>query len=503
MLSSPGQDTLEGPWAPRSSPAKVSRGAAGSSEPATLPASVFRVHLGWLYRFPCHFLVIVEVMVISAAARQRDRLLRLTPFRTFVLAGLLGMAAIAGASAFASRRAGESEAMSDVRMLTQVVAKTVVEPHLSDALLSGDSAAIADLHEVVTGRVLDDTTVRVKLWDASGRIVYSDELLLIGEQYELGEDKNDSLWSGNVVSEISSVEGPENRFETSYGELLEVYLPIDGPDGRPLLYESYFAVSAVADSAARIRAEFIPIIIAALVLLETMHLGLAWRYSSSMRRNQHEREQLLQRAIESSDLERRRIAADLHDGVVQDLVATSFAVSAAAESAGAGPTEHHEPDLADDLRTAAIGTRRSLQSLRSLLVEIYPPNLHEQGIEAALVDLLAPASGLGIETDLLITGSPDTSPEAVTLVYRVAQEAVRNVLRHAEATTLKVTVDTTADKITVTVADNGRGFSPALGAGNGHLGLRLMSDLTADAGAAFSLESTPGRGTTVQLEVPT
>lgn len=408
------------------------------------------------------------------------------------------MVAIGGASLVASQRAGESEAMSDVRTLTQVVAKTVVQPNLSEALVAGDEAAIAQLDRIVMTRVLDDTTVRVKLWDSAGRIVYSDEPRLIGETYELGDDKNESLWSGAVVSEISSLEGPENRFEAEAGQLLEVYLPIDGPDGEPLLYESYFAISEVSESSARIRAEFGPIIVAALVLMEALHLGLAWGLSRKMQRSQRERERLLQRAIDSSDIERRRIAADLHDGVVQDLVGTSFAVSAAAETA-----ERYGPDLAGDLRSAAVGTRRSLQSLRSLLVDIYPPNLHEHGLEAALVDLLAPAASLGIETELTITGDPDRARDAVTLVYRVVQEAVRNVLRHAEATNVAIAVEATDHGIEVTVTDNGKGFSSTEPSTNGHMGLRLLADLTADAGARFTVESNPGTGTVLRLEVPT
>ncbi len=436
-------------------------------------------------------------MAPSLPGQMRDQLFRLSPFPLFAVSGLIGMVAIAGASLLASEWAGEAEAMSDVRALTQVVAKTVVEPNLSSALIEGDADAVGQLHAVVTGRVLDETTVRVKLWDADGRIVYSDEPALIGERYQLGAEKNDSLWSGEVVSEISSLEGQENRFEAATAEqLLEVYLPIEGPDGDPLLYESYFAISAVTESAGRIRAEFVPIVIAALVLMEAMHLGLAWGLSRRMQRVQADREQLLQRAIDSSDIERRRIAADLHDGVVQELVATSYSISAAAETAA-----DHGPELAADLRTAAVGARRSLQSLRSLLVDIYPPNLHEHGLEAALVDLLAPAAGLGIETDLSIAGDPDQDPEAVTLVYRVFQESVRNVLRHADATSLAVNVDATGDGLVATVSDNGRGFSTIdTTSSGGHMGLRLLSDLTADAGAQFRVESKPGVGTEVRLE---
>jgi len=429
--------------------------------------------------------------------RVRDRIFRLNPFRLFALAGLVGTLAIGGASLVASQRAGESEAIADVRVLTELVAKTVVEPNLSSALVSGSPAAIERLDRIVASRVIDARTVRVKLWDASGRIVYSDEPRLIGEMYELDEEKNESLWSGNIVSEISSLEGTENRFEVQAGQLLEVYLPIDGPDGAPLLYESYFAMSEVTDSATRIRLEFVPIVVAALLLMAIMHLGLAWGLSRRIRRGQQERELLLQRAIDSSDIERRRIAAAIHDGVVQDLIGTSLALTAAAETA-----ESNGPGFANDLRAAAVGTRRSLQSLRSLLVDVYPPNLHKQGLEAALVDLLSPANSLGIETELTVSGDPDAAPDAIRLVYRVVQESVRNVLRHANALVLRVGVDASQDRIVVTVEDDGKGFRTNEGAPSGHFGLRLMADLTADAGAGFSISSTPGAGTAIRLEVP-
>lgn len=425
------------------------------------------------------------------------RLFGLSPFRLFAIAGLIGTLAIGGGSVFASQQAGESEAMAEVRSLTELVAKTVVEPNLSNELLAGDLSAINALDDIVSSRVIDATTVRVKLWNAEGRVVYSDEPRLIGEQYELGDEKNESLWSGAVVSEISSLEGPENRFEVDQGQLLEVYLPVEGPDGGALLYESYFAMSGVTDSASRIRANFLPVILGALVLMEVLHLGLAFRLSRRHQRHLAERERLLQRAIDSSDLERRRIAADIHDGVVQDLVGTSFTVTAAAESAAAD-----SPELARDLQVAAVGTRRSLQSLRSLLVDIYPPNLHEHGLEAALIDLLAPASNLGIEAELTLSEDSERSSEATALVYRVLQEAVRNVFRHANATTLSIAVLDHPDHTHVTIEDNGTGFSASQNSGNGHMGLRLLADLTADAGARFAIESVPGTGTTLRLDVP-
>ncbi len=436
-------------------------------------------------------------MVASARLPKSTAALSLrNPLVQLSIAGLLGTVAIGVGSFVASQRAGAGEAMNDVRTHTEVIARTVLESNMSPELIAGDQAAIDRFDEVVRREVLDGSTLRVKLWDADGRIVYSDERRLIGETYRLEGDKEASLRSGEVVSEISALGGPENRFETELNELLEVYLPIAGPDGEPLLYESYYSMTAVQDATSRIRRQFAPVVVAPLLVTQSMNFLLAWQLNRRLRRARDERERLLRRAIESSDLERRRIARDLHDGVVQDLAGTLFTIAAAAETAS-----HVSPELAADLRSASVGARRSLQSLRSLLVDIYPANLKSQGLEAALVDLLAPANTLGIRTDLTIAGAVDRSVETSALVYRVVQEAVRNVIRHASAETMHVGI-TAGDRSTVAVVtDDGKGFDPEQAGPEGHLGLRLLTDLADDTGANLDISSQPGRGTSVRLEV--
>ena len=130
----------------------------------------------------------------------------------------------------------------------------------------------------------------------------------------------------------------------------------------------------------------------ALILLALIQLPLAWWLARRVRRGQEERERLLNRALEASDLERRRIARDLHDGVVQDLAAVSYSLSAAAEGAPA--------PFDSELRDAAAETRHGIGQLRTLLVEIYPPELHRAGLAAALADLLGASEARGVETSL-------------------------------------------------------------------------------------------------------
>ena len=97
-------------------------------------------------------------------------------------------------------------------------------------------------------------------------------------------------------------------------------------------------------------------------------------------------------------------------------------------------------------------------------------------------------------------------PATEALLFRVAQEAVRNVRAHADARRLDVSVTTGDGRVTLEVADDGRGFTPAeapaANAPEGHFGLRLLADLARDSGADFELVSAPGAGTRVRLEAP-
>lgn len=424
-----------------------------------------------------------------------------TPLRVFVAAAVVSTVVIAAAGLWASQRSGRSEAIEQATQRTLVVAKTVVEPNLSPDLVAGDPAALATFDALVTGRVLDESTVRVKLWDQDGVILYSDDSRLIGERYPPGQQRRESIATGDAVAETSDLEGPEHRFErTIAGEMLQVYFPLSASDGELLLYEAYFDAAAVDASASRIRSESTPILFGALALAGLLHLGFAAMMSSRLRRDQRKREELLQRAIEASDLERRRIAADLDAGVVRNLLEAFLDLGVASDKA-----RDSSPELVDDLRRAAASTQRSVHALRGLLVDIYPSNLHEQGLAQALQDLLAPAAGLGIETEVTFA-SDSVAPETTALVFRVIQESVRNVFRHSQATRLSITLEDRLDEQSAawtiaTIDDNGSGLSSSQ-VGDARLGLRLLSDLTRDAGARFAMDARPGEGTRIRVEVP-
>ena len=375
----------------------------------------------------------------------------------FGLASLVAVLVIGLAGVEVLKSEGDREAFKDAKQLATLAGRGIVQPLVSDALFTGNATELARVDRVVRTSVLGHGIARVKIWTAQGRIVYSDASPLIGAVYPLPADEVGALRSGAVVAEPSTDPvRPENRFERSFGPLVDIYLPIHTSSGRALLFEAYLPSHEVSASARHRWEAFAPALFGGLVLLALVQLPLAWSLASRLRRGQQEREALLVRAIEASEDERRRIAADLHDGVVQDLAGVAYSLSASAETVGSQQTEA----LAGSLRVSASQTRQSIRSLRTLLVDIYPANLRSVGLEAALSDLVSALSARGKVAQLTYQPDLEISDDLAALLYRIAQEAIRNVMAHARARHVEVIVAADAETVSLTVRDDGIGFSP-------------------------------------------
>jgi signal transduction histidine kinase len=413
----------------------------------------------------------------------------------YAISGIVALILLGAAGVYLLRQIGQHEAIRNAKQVAAIAGHGVVEPNLTPRLLRRDGAAIGEVDDAVRRGVLDGRVVRVKIWRPDGTIVYSDEHRLIGARYALGADERHALATGTADADISNLAEPENRFERRYDKLLEVYLPIRSPTGGKLLFETYERYSSVAASGRRLWLSFLPAILGTLALLWVVQLPLAWRGAHRLRQGQEQRERLLRRAIESSELERRRIARDLHDGAVQDLAGVSYSLTAAAENLDASG-----PQTKALLREAAAGTRRTIRELRSLLVDIYPPDLHRTGLEAALRDLVAPLGPRGIDATLDLPPDLQLPPAVETLFYRCAQETLRNVATHSRARHALVRVQLPDGLARLTVTDDGRGFGDQ--PGEGHLGLRLLTDLAREAGGRLDVDSDAETGTRVSVEVP-
>ena len=424
-----------------------------------------------------------------------------TPVWKFAVSGLAILLLIAGAGVFILDKIAEDDAVGNAREIAALAAHGAVEPNLTDDVLKGDPAALARLDRIVKTRVLRGSDVRVKLWTGDGRIVYSDEPRLIGRTFPLTPAARATLQAGSEHAGVADLSKPENQFDRDKGKLLEVYVGMRTPDGRPMLFELYRDYSSVSSEARDAWWTFGLVAFAGLAILWLIQMPLAAGMALQLRKGQEEREQLLVRAIDASDAERRRIAGDLHDGVVQDLAGLSFSLSAAADRA----TQRGAVESSEILDRAAASARRAVRQMRSLLVDIYPPNLHTIGLESALRDLLSPLQAQGVQSRLEVAPDLKLAPATERLLFVTAREAIRNVARHADANEASVRVSTDGELVELTVDDDGRGFpaGEVLARGpNGHLGLALLTDLAQRAGGRLEVASEQGAGTRVTLGVP-
>src|SRR3954447_18951127 len=417
----------------------------------------------------------------------------------FIISGFVAVALLGIVAVEIMRRQGTNEAIRDAKEVTQLAGNGLVAPNVTEGLLKGHPAAIRKMDEIVHRSIVRGSVVWVKLWDKTGKIVYSDEHRLIGTKYDLGDEEKEALEHRAVDAELSDLSQPENKFERDEKKLLEVYLGTRSPDGTPLLFEVYQRFSSVSNSGRRLWTVFAPALIGALLLLQVAQVPLAYSLLGRLRRGQREREALLQRALDAAQNERSRIAADLHDGAVQDLAGVSFTLAAAADCL----ERNGEGETAGLVDQAARDTRRSVRELRTLLVDLYPPSLHRQGLAAALSDLLALLASRGMKVDLQADPVMRLPENAERVLFRAAQEGLRNVVKHADAEAVQVRVDRVDGKVALIINDDGRGLGPdGAEGGDGHLGLQVVRDLARDTGGAFEIDNRPEGGAAFRFEVP-
>ncbi|MFN8148134.1 MAG: histidine kinase [Candidatus Nanopelagicales bacterium] len=436
--------------------------------------------------------------------RERQSLVR--PVGLFALTSAAALALTAAAVVVLLQNSSRAEAIRDARALTTTYARTLVQPALTDELLDLDPAARAAFDAAIASRLAgDDRIVRVKVWRGDGTIAYSDEPRLVGMKFELEPESLEVLQEGGAEAEIGTTDGPENVFDRSDDVVLEVYTQVKTESGKAGLFEIYVPYSRVQADSSAIWWAFAPIVVAALALVWLVQLPVAWSLARKIRDGQNERERLLQRALNASDAERRRIATDLHNGVVQTMAGAAYSLGAVENQLPADTP----PGATQLLSDAAAATRASQRELRNLLVDIYPPRLREVGLDAALHDLVAPLQARGAAASVVIETEGAPSDEAAVLIYRTAQEAVHNVRDHASADRVEVRLAGGGSSWELTVDDDGVGLDDAARArleqrtapdeSGQHMGLLLLREMATDADSSLSIGDSALGGVRVSL----
>jgi two-component system sensor histidine kinase UhpB len=221
---------------------------------------------------------------------------------------------------------------------------------------------------------------------------------------------------------------------------------------------------------------------------------LAHAYNEMLQRLEDERRGGAERAVRMQESERRRVARELHDQVGQSLTAMLLQIETAMKMAPAA-----ERTALEEVRHAA---REALRDVRRIAMQLRPQVLDELGLTSALLDLARSASragGLRV-VHRFAEELPPLGPDGDLLVFRVAQESITNILRHAEATTAEITLERAGPAVRLTVVDDGRGIDAVDSVLAG--GIRGMRERALLADADLTVERNPPGGTRVVLEVP-
>ena len=240
--------------------------------------------------------------------------------------------------------------------------------------------------------------------------------------------------------------------------LLEVHVPLPAAQGGPVVFEAYIDSDRIADERNAISRKTLPIALGGLLLFQLAILPLAWSLARRIDRARRDQADLVTRSLRAWHEERRRMAQDLHDGVVQDLSAVSYSlptVTSALPNTPAGSAARSTVDRMIRL------LQQDLHALRTMVLDLMPTDLVEIGLEAALVSLAERYTDDSLDISVEVEEGLDLDEDVMGVVYRVVREGLRNVQKHARAGHARVTVSQDADTVAIVLTDDGRGLAAA------------------------------------------
>ena len=206
---------------------------------------------------------------------------------------------------------------------------------------------------------------------------------------------------------------------------------------------------------------------------------------------------LTQRVIDAQEEERARIARELHDGISQSMVAARYGLDLAAAKVRAGAA-----DASDVIERGARGLNNAIKEVRRISHELRPGLLDDLGLSAALealTDGFAERTGIAVELEAVAFKNV-VLPEAKTALYRVAQEALTNIERHAQASHVRIVVTSGNGGVQLLIEDDGQGLGDRPRAGGG-LGLRNMQERMEHFGGSLEVRSSAA-GTSLRARLP-
>ncbi len=356
---------------------------------------------------------------------------------------VMALVVVGATAAIICVRVVQAQALRQAEAGGEVVATRIVAPLVTQGVYDNVTADMQALNDRVLIRKAGSTIQRVKVWSEDGVILYSDDPRLIGQRYPLDPDDRRVLEHGGVDSDISDLSKSENVLDRGFGGSLEVYVGTTDTEGRPILVETYFTVDRLhADEAGLIR-RIVPVVLAALLVLGLLLVPLAYSLARRVARYERERQAMIRLAVEASSAERRRVAGELHDGVIQDLAGVGYALTAldaqiaSLDNGGAAPPVGA---LRATLRTAQRLVHDDVLALRELTGMQYAADSGAADPEAALRVIVDGLRDEGTPVEMVVEDLPPLPAAHRAALIRVGREALRNAAKHAPGANVTLTL---------------------------------------------------------------
>lgn len=208
-----------------------------------------------------------------------------------------------------------------------------------------------------------------------------------------------------------------------------------------------------------------------------------------------------QMLLKAREKERRELSAALHDEIGSMAVILTSLLSMVKDSV----QSKKQSQALEDIASLDEQIKNSIERIKSIVVSMRPPNLDTVGLEASLRDMVENAGRYGnLEYSFAFEKEDDVqvSDEVRIVLYRVVQESLNNILKHAEATRVSVKLHRSKKDITLSIRDNGKGFVTARQRSIEHIGLLSMRDSIGYVGGKFTIMSEPGKGTSIEVICP-
>ncbi len=405
--------------------------------------------------------------------------------------------------------------------ITNSILRTAINEDALTFLVPMSGPKYTTFRRFVSTHVIRHPVVLVRIWRSDGTVVFSSVPEQIGQRYEaLPPDVRLAFGSYRTVNTVGPPDGrQDNPSKTLPPKLLKTSVPVflspDSNQGIPVavaeVYTDYSVVQGQVDRLFRIVVGTLAIGLFALYLLllpiarrASRRLeGQARRLSGMLQReqrSQEERRRLLERTLRAAEDERTRIAAELHDGPVQRMAQLGYGLErvrlklAKGEVAGAQEV----------LQRVQDETFEEVRELRGMMSQLRPPVLDQRGLEEALRDRAAEVerdNGVECVVEARLEQRLDSTLE--TTLYRVSQEALTNVAKHANASRVELSLDRENGSVALEIRDDGVGFVPGQAGADGlHFGLLAMRERVEMRGGTWKLESQPGEGTRIKAVLP-